>query len=139
MIDLNGNKCVIVMDESLPLGLIANTAAVLAANVGRDHPEIFGPDLPDASGRVHPGITAMPFPILRSDADGVKDIYARASEFGELELCAFSNVAQTSVRYDQYAERLAATDADGLAYLGLVMFGPKKRINKLTGSLGLLR
>lgn len=139
MIDLNGNKCVIVMDAALPLGLIANTAAVLAANVGRDHPEIFGPDVPDASAAVHSGITAMPFPVLRSTAGGVKELRAKAAAVEELEVCAFNSVAQASVRYDQYAERLAATDPEHIEYLGLALFGPAKRINSLTGSLGLLR
>ena len=139
MIDLNGNKCVIIIDESLPTGLIANTAAVLAANVGRDHPEIFGPDVPDASGTVHPGMTAMAFPILRSDAEAVRDVYEKARRMEGLEICAFSNVAQTSRAYDEYTGRLASTPSDELSYLGLMLFGPKKQVNKLSSSLGLLR
>lgn len=139
MIDWNGNKCVIIIDESLPIGLIANTAAVLAANVGRDHPEIFGPDVLDASGIVHPGMTAMPFPVLRSTPEGVRKVYDRARQMDGLEICAFSNVAQTSRADDEYTGRLAATQADDLAYLGVMLFGTKKHVNKISSSLGLLR
>ncbi|MGE4505196.1 MAG: DUF2000 domain-containing protein [Desulfovibrionaceae bacterium] len=139
MVDCSKVKCVIVVDAGLPAGLVANTAAVLAANVGRDHPEIFGPDVPDGSGRLHRGITALPFPVLKSDGPGVAKILARALEAEGLEATGFSHVAQAAVRYDDYAARLAETPAEGLRWLGAVLFGQKKLVSRLTGSLPLYR
>ena len=39
---LENEKCVIVMDEGLPLGLIANTAAILGITLGKTLPEVVG-------------------------------------------------------------------------------------------------
>ena len=36
--DWNDEKCVMVIDESLPRGLIANTAAILGITLGKNIP-----------------------------------------------------------------------------------------------------
>ena len=46
-------KCVMVIDAALPLGLIANTAAMLGVTIGQRHPQIVGGDVGDASGKTH--------------------------------------------------------------------------------------
>ena len=53
--DLQNEKCVMVIDEQLPLGIIANTAAVM----------VVGEDVRDESGHTHLGIIEFPVPILR--------------------------------------------------------------------------
>lgn len=35
-------KCVMVIDEKLPVGLIANTAAILGMTLGRERPQTVG-------------------------------------------------------------------------------------------------
>ena len=49
-------RCVIVVDESLPPGLAANAAAVLALTLGAREPALVGADLVDADDRSHPGL-----------------------------------------------------------------------------------
>ncbi|MEJ2419021.1 MAG: DUF2000 domain-containing protein [Exilibacterium sp.] len=39
---MSSNKCVIVIDQNLPVGIIANTAAVLSLSLGRLNPEMIG-------------------------------------------------------------------------------------------------
>lgn len=68
-------KCVMIIDEKLPLGLIANTAAIMGITLGEKFPEVVGKDV----------------------------------------------------------------DSEDLNYLGVCICGPKKKVNKLTGSLPLLR
>ncbi|MCI8576321.1 MAG: DUF2000 domain-containing protein [Lachnospiraceae bacterium] len=40
--DLQNEKCVMVIDESLPLGIIANTAAIMGITLGKQMPEVVG-------------------------------------------------------------------------------------------------
>ena len=35
-------KCVIVVDQELPMGLIANTSAIMGITLGMIHPEVVG-------------------------------------------------------------------------------------------------
>jgi AraC-like DNA-binding protein len=48
-------KVVMIIDKELPLGLIANTAAVLGASLGKMVDGLIGGDLRDADGNVHLG------------------------------------------------------------------------------------
>lgn len=45
--NLQNEKCVIVVDEELPLGIIANTAVILGITLGKTMPEAVGPDVID--------------------------------------------------------------------------------------------
>ncbi len=54
--DLQNEKCVMVIDEQLPLGIIANTAAVMGITLGKAMPEVVGEDVRDESGHTHLGI-----------------------------------------------------------------------------------
>ena len=74
--DLQNGKCVMIIDESLPLGIIANTAAIMGFTMGKQMPEVVGADVYDRTGNEH---------------------------------------------------------------LGIAICGPKKKVNKLTGSMALLR
>ena len=47
-------RCVIVVDESLPAGLAANAAAVLALTLGAREPDLVGADFVDADAQPHP-------------------------------------------------------------------------------------
>lgn len=49
-------KCVIVVDENLPLGITANTAAILGITMGRKRPDVVGNDVLDLEGNPHRGI-----------------------------------------------------------------------------------
>lgn len=49
-------KCVMVLDEELPLGMLANTAGIMGITLGKHLPEAVGPGVCDKSGRVHLGI-----------------------------------------------------------------------------------
>ena len=48
--DMQNQKCVMVMDEDLPLGVIANTAGIMGITLGKHMPETVGPDVRDKSG-----------------------------------------------------------------------------------------
>jgi len=131
-------KVVIVIDADLPLGLIANTAAVLALTIGRQVEDIHGPDVYDGSGELHVGITMVPIPILKGTAEKIKPLRESAINEG-LFVVDFSDAAQTTTTYDDYTQKIATATACDLQYLGIAMYGNAKPINKLTGSMPLLR
>lgn len=64
--DLQNEKCVMVIDENLPLGIIANTAAIMGITLGKQMPEVVGADVIDQTGNQHLGIIEFPVPILNS-------------------------------------------------------------------------
>lgn len=45
--NLQNEKCVMVIDENLPLGLIANTAAIMGITLGKEMPEVAGRNVMD--------------------------------------------------------------------------------------------
>ena len=139
--DLQNEKCVIVLDESLPLGLIANTAAILGITLGQKMPQIVGADTTDKTGRTHLGIITFPVPILKANAEALKMLREKlySEDFSDLTAADFSDLAQNCKTYSEFIEKMNAAREEDLSYLGLAICGAKKKVNKLTGSLPLLR
>jgi hypothetical protein len=134
------NKVAIVVDATLPAGLAANTAAVLALSIGRRVESIIGPDLKDADGSTHAGITTMPIPILTAPTEKVKEIRhaARAAD-PDMLVVDFTDCAQKTRTYADYASLLEVAGDREITYLGVAMYGKKKVVQRLTGSLPLLK
>jgi hypothetical protein len=137
----NNNKVAIVVDRAIPIGLAANTAAVLTLSLGWQVEGLLGPDLKDADGSTHIGITTVPIPILTADFETVKQIRNKAvsTEGGELLVVDFTDCAQRTKTYDDYAQLLENTGDEEMIYLGVALYGPRKAVQRLTGSLPLLR
>ena len=134
-------KCVMVIDEALPLGVIANTAGILGLTLGKHLPETIGPEVLDKSGRAHLGIIQIPVPVLKADGEKIRELRRRLyeSEFAGLIVVDFSDVAQSCNVYDEYVQKAAGVEERDFYYFGIGICGEKKLVNKLTGSLPLLR
>lgn len=135
-------KIAMIINKELPVGLVANTAAVLGISLSKlFQQDIVGPDIQDGSGNKHVGITACTIPVLSSDREQIKTIRDALFEpyYSDVTVIDFSEAAQRSLEYEQYTKMLAALPSSELYYLGVCLYGPKKKVNKLTGSLGLLR
>ena len=139
--DLQNEKCVMVIDKDLPLGIIANTAAILGFTLGKQVPQVVGPDVTDLNGHEHLGIVALPVPILKGDAGLIRSLREKLyqPDYSDLLVADFSDLAQGCNVYDEFIDKMAHAPEDGLQYLGLALCGPKKKVNQLTGSLPLLR
>ncbi|MDC7286302.1 DUF2000 domain-containing protein [Blautia schinkii] len=139
--DFNANKCVMVIDEALPLGMIANTAGIMGITLGKYIPETVGPEVSDKSGSSHLGIIQIPVPILKADREKIKEIRERLyqPEFEGLIVVDFSDVAQCCNVYEDYIQKAASVEESDFNYFGVGICGAKKLVNKLTGSLPLLR
>lgn len=131
--DLQNEKCVMVIEEHLPLGIIANTAAIMGITLGKKMPEVVGADVTDKTGNEHLGIIEFPVPILKGNVESIKAIREKLYEPD------FSDLAQGCKTYDEFIEKMKEVSETDLNYFGIAICGAKKKVNKLTGSMPLLR
>lgn len=134
-------KCVMVIDENLPLGIITNTAAVMGVTLGKCLPDIVGIDVFDRMGKCHLDIIEFPIPILKGNSVVIKELREKLyqQEFSELTVVDFSDIAQSCKTYDEFIGKIAKVPGTDLNYFGIAICGDKKQVNKLTGSMPLLR
>lgn len=137
----NDKKCIILIDRELPLGLIANTSAILGCSLGRYIEGIIGENVIDKDNFIHKGIVTIPIPILSSTRDEIKQLYNAIIEnySDEIILINFNHIAQKCKTYGEYIEKLSSTTSNELNYLGMCIYGNKKIINSLTGSFPTLK
>lgn len=130
-----------IIDEHLPLGIIANTAAIMGITLGKKMPEVVGDDVTDQSGNKHLGIIEFPVPILKGSPEIIKEIREKLyqPEFQDVTVVDFSDLAQSCKTYDEFTEKMGQVSESALQYLGVAVCGPKKKVGKLTGSMPLLR
>jgi hypothetical protein len=134
-------RCAFLIDPTLPLGLIANTAAILSMTLGRDRPELIGPPVTDGDGEEHPGITTVVLPMLAAEAPLIAETRRKALSLGngQLGLIDVTETAQRAKAYGDYQARIDQTAERDLRYLGLCLHGPSGVVRSLTGTLPLLR
>lgn len=139
--DLQNEKCVMVIDEKLPLGIIANTAAIMGITLGKRMPQVVGANVKDKTGNEHSGIIEFSVPILKGDGEMIKTIRKKLYEpdYSDLTVVDFSDLAQGCKTYDEFTEKMKCVKEADLHYFGIAICGAKKKINKLTGSIALLR
>jgi hypothetical protein len=130
-----------VIDENLPLGIITNTAAVMGITLGKLFPHTVGNDVYDKTGNCHLGIIEFPVPVLKGNPMLIRELRERLyqPEFNELTVVDFSDVAQSCKTYDEFIGKIAGIPECDLNYFGITICGNKKQVNKLTGSMPLLR
>lgn len=134
-------KCVMVVDEALPIGFIANTTAILGATLGKLNPEGIGETTYDRENQPHLGIVTYPIPILKTNKERLIELRMTLCQpdFQEVTVVDFSDIAQTCSDYQLYMQRMRQTSLEQLHVYGVGLCGVKKKVNKLTGSLPLLR
>ncbi len=139
--DLQNEKCVMVIDEGLPVGVIANTAAIMGITLGKKMPEVVGADVADKTGKTHLGIIEFPVPVLKGNAECIRAIREKLYEpaFADLTVVDFSDLAQGCRTYDEFTEKMKTVSENDLSYFGIAICGAKKKVNQLTGSMPLLR
>ena len=139
--NVENEKCVIVVDEKLPLGVIANTAAILGITMGMKMPDVVGNDVLDLEVNPHMGIIQFLVPILKGNTKILNKLRTKLFEmqFSELTVVDFSDLAQGCKTYNEFTHKMANTSESKLNYIGIAVCGNKKQINKLTGSMPLLR
>jgi hypothetical protein len=62
-----------------------------------------------------------------------------AAEDRELLAVDFTDAALTTLNYDDYTRKIGGIESGRLEYRGLALYGPRKAVERLSGSLPLLR
>ncbi len=134
-------KCVLILDEQLPSGILANTAAILGITLGKMLPHVVGETVSDCDGNRHLGIIEFPVPVLKSTSGKIKEIRELLydTNYSDVTVVDFTDLAQGCRTYDEFIGKMEQAPGASLEYLGLAVCGPKKKINKLTGNMPLLR
>ncbi len=131
-------KAVIVLEPNQPLGLLVNTASILAITLGDLVENIRGEDIIDKDGVKHLGVIKAPLPILQTNYDTLKDIYQKALK-KDILVADFTKVAQSCKSYSEYITLTKSYSTFDMGLLGLALYGSKKEINKLVGNLKVLK
>lgn len=128
-------KCVMIIDESLPAGELANTAAVLGITLGKKIPAAVGGDVSDGGGNSHVGVIKIPVPILKASRAEIGELRLRLyeSRFSDVTAIDFTELAQSCKTYDEFIDKMSY--ASELSYIGLALYGDRKKVSSLTGSL----
>ncbi len=137
----NPSKCVLIIDNAQPTGIIANTASVLSITIGNHVKGMVSHDVYDKQGDKHIGITQIPIPILGATSEKIKEIRKHLFSLNSEDIIVvdFSDIAQRSKTYEQYESVMQNIDENDIRYIGIGIFGNKKIINKVTGNLSLIR
>ncbi len=131
-------RCVVVIDAALPPGPAANAAAVLALTMGQRQPHLAGEPFIDAAGNHHPGLIPIGIPVLAAPADDLARLRDKALAAG-LDVVDFPSQGHQTNDYAQFRRMVAALAPDEIRYLGVMIYGERKRVGRLVGKYGLLR
>ena len=132
-------KCVVVVNKDDTRGVIANTIACLSFGLGAVFTDATVDPSADKDGILHGGIIDKPIPVLSAHGQVIRDIFLNAQRLQNVHVLDMNNRAQEARTLAEYKELLSETATDALNYAGISLYGPKRDINKLTGSLKLLR
>ena len=104
-------------------------------------PEVVGADVYDRTGNGHLEIIEFPMPILKGNVEVIKSLREKLyePEFSDLTVVDFSDLAQGCKTYDEFTAKMKDVPERSLNYYGVAICGAKKKVNKLTGSMALLR
>ena len=100
-----------------------------------------GENVADRAGNIHPGIIRTPVPVLSGGPEVFQTLRRRLAEpeFSAVAAVDFTDLAQRCRTCGEYMEKMSAAAPEDLRYLGLALRGPRHQVDRLTGSLPLLR
>jgi hypothetical protein len=132
-------RVVVVVDESLPPGRAANATGMLALTLGATVAGLPGAALVDADGNEHPGLIPQGIMVLHAPAGRLGELRARAAASEDIDVIDFPADCQQTNDYDEVRRLVAGVPTADLRYLGLLLYGPRRAVSRLTGNLALLK
>ena len=131
-------KWAIVVDTTVPAGLMANAVACVAASTGALVTGLIARGGPDASGHDHPGLPWAGCTVLSGTPEEIAAVRARAAASEGVLVADMPRSAQANRVYDDYLGELAGTKPEDLGVSAFSVFGPRNRVDKLVKKLALL-
>ena len=133
-------RIAVIVDASLPIGLLANTVAVVGIGLGGALPVLAGTPLVDADARTVRTSANRPMPVLQATPETIAALLARALPTPDgAVVVPFPRFARDPRRFEDYLNQFPRRRLAGEAIDGLGLCGPEKWVRSLTGSLKLLR
>lgn len=130
-------KSAIVIDDSLPTGLLANAAACISTGLFHNQPDAYGPEISGADHTFIP-ITKIPILILKKGSRDFDEILRRCQET-DLRLMIFTKEGQSTADYDEYVQRVTGKHLSDVTIVGIGIIGEDSEVTKVAGDLPLLR
>lgn len=131
------NKLVAVMNEKIEPGILMNALAHMCigfgAEIGRAPLRLT--NYTDADGGSHPGISEMPFMILKANGNKIRALRQVAREAG-IQYADFTDTMRIGT-YSEQIERTKQTREEELVYYGVVLFGDWQKVSELTRKFSL--
>src|ERR1700761_3489681 len=131
-------KWAIVVDSTIPVGLMANAVACVAATTGAVVQGLIARGGPDASGYEHPGLPWAGCTLLGGTPEEIAAVRAAATASDGVLVADMPASAQTNRVYDDYLAELADTKPDDLNVTAFSVIGPRNRVDKMVKKLALL-
>lgn len=136
--ETDAGRCVILVDQNLPIGRVANAAAVIALTIGKLHPELAGADLIDKSGYAHPGLIPIGISVLGATAEEIKAARDKAAT-RDLSVVDFPIQGQQTNDYAAFGDAVSLMGTADLIYVGVGIYGARKLVGKIVGKFGFLK
>lgn len=133
-------RIAVIVDPSLPLGLIANTVAAIGIGIGAADGQFGNTALRDAADRCVRTCANCPVPILQASPDTIGALLLELLPAPEgAVVVPFPRFARAIHRFADYLAEFPRRDLRGEIIEGLGLAGPAKWVRSLTGDLKLLR
>lgn len=131
-------KWVVVVDDTIGRGPIANAIACVAAATGRAVDGLIAHGGPDASGQWHPGLPWAGCSILAASPAQLGTVPAKAASVDDVLVIDMPAAAQTHRVYDHFLAELARTEPDAPGVRAISLVGPRNRVDRMVKKLALL-
>ncbi len=134
------NKLVAVVNKQIGMGVAMNALAHMCLGFGAHMgaSDLHLMDYENAEGFIYPNISKMPFIILREkNSNKIANLLMKAKDAG-IQYSVFTNTMTEGTWEDQKLRTLS-TKPEEIIFYGIVLFGPKKIVEELTGKLSLWR
>lgn len=133
-------RIAIVVDPSLPLGLIANTVATIGIGIGAVERDFGDVSLTDVAERAVKTSATRPVPILQAPANEIASLLLKALPAPEGAIVVpFPRFARSLHAFSDYQAQFPERDLATETIEGLGLAGTEHWVRSLTGSLKLLR
>jgi hypothetical protein len=139
--DYRRKKIVAVLAANLDAGVAFNVIGHLAISVGAyAEDDLMGrPQLVDASGISHVGISKYPFIITKVKAGRLSRLIREARQRPNVLLVDYPEQMLSTGHDDELAQAISSVREEDINYLGAILFGDYETITELTGKFSLWR
>ncbi|MGF7037249.1 DUF2000 family protein [Mucilaginibacter lappiensis] len=129
------NKIAIVIKDDLQSWQKLNVTAFLASSVAIKFPETHGKSLVSASGSTYLPFFKHPILVYKADTDDqIKRAFARAKD-RELNIGIYTHAQFGTRNEEQNVTEIGSRTDDELDLVGLIVYGPNKKVDKALDGL----